>query len=124
MLSRVASGEVTPAQQQSAARSRLPMEVAEAVNDRIRPCWNVDPAALRVREMVIEVSVRMRQDQTVAEAVVVDQGRYSSDPIFRSQADAAIRAVRNPRCQPWPVAPDRYQGWPDITLNFDPSDFL
>jgi hypothetical protein len=34
-----------------------------------------------------------------------------------------MRAVSNPRCQPWPLSPDKYNAWRTITFNFDPRDY-
>ena len=58
-----------------------------------------------------------------AKAAVQDTGRYHNDPVFRAAADAAHRALMNPRCQPWPLPSDRYNGWRTITFNFDPRDY-
>ena len=38
-------------------------------------------------------------------------------------ADAAHRAIMNPRCQPWPLSPEKYNSWRNITFNFDPRDY-
>ena len=46
-----------------------------------------------------------------------------NDPTFRAAADSAMRAVSNPRCQPWPLSPDKYNSWRTITFNFDPRDY-
>ena len=29
----------------------------------------------------------------------------------------------NPRCQPWPLSPEKYNSWRTITFNFDPRDY-
>jgi hypothetical protein len=29
----------------------------------------------------------------------------------------------NPRCQPWPLSPEKYNSWRNITFNFDPRDY-
>ena len=67
--------------------------------------------------------VQMNQDGTPVKAEIQDTGRYRSDPVFRAAADAAYRAVMNPRCQPWPLPTERYNGWRTITFNFDPRDY-
>jgi len=36
-------------------------------------------------------------------------------------AESALRAVLNPRCQPFKLPPDRYEAWQVMELNFDPS---
>ena len=66
----------------------------------------------------------MRPDGTVASADVADSGRYASDPNFRAWADRALRAVTNPRCQPWPLPSQEWPRWEVIELNFDPRNYF
>jgi hypothetical protein len=93
----------------------------EGVRSKIRPCWNPTPGARETP--VVTLTVQMNQDGTPTKAEIQDTGRYNNDPVFRSAADAAYRAVLNPRCQPWPLPADRYTGWRSITFNFDPREF-
>jgi hypothetical protein len=93
----------------------------EGVRSKIRPCWNPTPGARE--QPIVTLTVEMNQDGTPVKAEVQDTGRYNRDQVFRSAADAAYRAVMNPRCQPWPLPSDRYNGWHTITFNFDPRDY-
>jgi len=93
----------------------------EGVRSKIRPCW-LSPGGARDAP-IITLTVQMNQDGTPVTAAVQDTGRYHNDPVFRAAADAAHRAVMNPRCQPWPLPSDRYTGWRTITFNFDPRDY-
>jgi len=93
----------------------------EGVRSKIRPCW-LSPGGAR-EAPVITLTVQMNQDGTPVKADIQDAGRYHNDPVFRAAADAAYRAVMNPRCQPWPLPTDRYNGWRTITFNFDPRDY-
>jgi hypothetical protein len=65
----------------------------------------------------------MNQDGTPVKAEIKDTGRYGNDPTFRAAADAAHRAVMNPRCQPWPLSAEKFNAWRTITFNFDPRDY-
>lgn len=94
----------------------------EGVRQKIRPCWNTQGGA-RDQAMIITLVVDMNQNGTPVQAVVRDTGRYGSDPVFRAAADAAHRAIMNPRCQPWPLSPEKFNGWKTITFNFDPRDY-
>ncbi|MFO1082614.1 MAG: hypothetical protein U1E23_18560 [Reyranellaceae bacterium] len=94
----------------------------EGVRSKIRPCWNTQ-GALKDQNMIITLVVQMNQDGTPVKAELKDPGRYNSDPIFRAAADAAHRAIMNPRCQPWPLSPEKYSSWRSITFNFDPRDY-
>ena len=75
------------------------------------------------RHLIVTLVVQMNQDGTPVKAEIKDTGRYSNDPIYRAAADAAHRAIMNPRCQPWPLSPEKYNSWRNITFNFDPRDY-
>lgn len=94
----------------------------EGVRNRIRPCWN-SPGGMRDQGMIISLVVQMNQDGTPVKAEFRDAGRYNNDPAYRAAADAAHRALMNPRCQPWPLSPEKYNSWRTITFNFDPRDY-
>ena len=95
----------------------------EGVREKIRPCWNF-PAGVRDQSsLVVTMVVQMNQDGTPTKVDLKDTGRYHNDPTFRAAADSAMRAVSNPRCQPWPLSPDKYNAWRTITFNFDPRDY-
>jgi len=95
----------------------------EGVRNKIRPCWNF-PAGVRDQAgLVVTLIVQMNQDGTPVKAELKDTGRYNNDPTYRAAADAAHRAIMNPRCQPWPLSPEKYNSWRTITFNFDPRDY-
>jgi hypothetical protein len=94
----------------------------EGVRNKIRPCWNTLGGA-RDQALIVTLVVQMNQDGTPVKAEIKDTGRYGNDPTFRAAADAAHRAVMNPRCQPWPLSPEKFNSWRTITFNFDPRDY-
>ncbi len=94
----------------------------EGVRQKIRPCWNTQGGS-RDQAMIITLHVEMNQNGTPIKAELRDTGRYNSDPVYRAAADAAHRAIMNPRCQPWPLSPEKYNSWKNITFNFDPRDY-
>ena len=94
----------------------------EGVRNKIRPCWNTVGAS-KDQNMIVTLVVQMNQDGTPVKAELKDIGRYNSDPAYRAAADAAHRAIMNPRCQPWPLSPEKYNSWRYITFNFDPRDY-
>ncbi|CAN5734760.1 hypothetical protein BH10PSE6_BH10PSE6_46800 [soil metagenome] len=93
----------------------------EGVRQKIRPCWNTIGGAREAP--VVTLVVQMNQNGTPVEADFKDSGRYNNDPVYRSAADAARRAIMNPRCQPWPLSAEKYTSWRTITFNFDPRDY-
>ncbi len=102
----------------------ISISTIEAVRERIRPCWNLQAGAKNAEELIIEIRVDMNPDATVGNAAIVDIDRAFSDQAFRAAAESALRAVKNPRCQPFPLPLDQYQQWRTMTLNFDPSGML
>jgi hypothetical protein len=120
---RVAEAEAS-SQPQAPLGSQLTANEMDLVARQIEACWNVPAGARDAKDLVIEVHVDVNIDGTVQDAAVVDTGRYQSDPFFRAAADSAIRAVRNPRCSPLRLPPDKYDAWKTMDLFFNPKDIL
>jgi hypothetical protein len=94
----------------------------EGVRNKIRPCWN-SLGGLKDQGLIVTLVVEMSQDGTPVKAELRDTGRYNNDPTYRAAADAAHRAIMNPRCQPWPLSSEKFGSWRTITFNFDPRDY-
>ncbi|MEI6202492.1 MAG: hypothetical protein WCP68_11130, partial [Enhydrobacter sp.] len=92
----------------------------EGVRQKIRPCWNSFGGAKDAP--IVTLVVQMNQNGTPVEADFKDPGRMG-DPVYRAAAESARRAILNPRCQPWPLSPEKYSSWRVITFNFDPRDY-
>ena len=76
------------------------------------------------KNLIVELTLDVNPDRTVANAEIVDKSRYASDSFFRAAADSAMRAVRNPRCSPLELPADKYDQWKHIDFTFDPRDML
>jgi hypothetical protein len=83
----------------------------------------LDGGGGRDQGMIITLVMQMNQDGTPVKAEIRDTGRYNNDPTYRAAADAAHRALMNPRCHPWPLLPEKFNSWRTITFNFDPRDY-
>jgi hypothetical protein len=90
-----------------------------AVRNKVRQCWNVGSREGPARSVVTIRVARINPDGTIppGAATIADDG---GSPAW---AHAALRAVTNPVCQPWPVPQG---GWPDgsFVLVFDPKDLF
>ncbi|MCX8501972.1 MAG: hypothetical protein ORO03_09815, partial [Alphaproteobacteria bacterium] len=86
-------------------RSLNPTEM-EAVRRAVEPCWNVDSGAKFDRRMQVAIRLTINREGAVETSTIIDQSRYSSDGAFRAAADAAKRAVENPRCRKLPLPLD------------------
>ena len=95
----------------------------EGVRQKIRPCWNFPAGVKDQNALIVTLIVQMNQDGTPVKADLKDTGRYNNDPAYRAAADAAHRAIMNPKCQPWLLAPEKFANWRTITFNFDPRDY-
>lgn len=96
---------------------RMTVAEIEAVRQALRPCWFTTANTLTVA-----ITVSLAPDGRPTNAQVRDTARYEREPAFRLAADAAYRAVMNPKCQPWPLAPEKYALWRTITFSFDARD--
>ena len=89
--------------------------ISEAIGKAVGPCFLPVGGA---KSVAVTFIVWMNQDGTPIKAEMKDTGRYNSDPTYRAAADAAHRAIMNPRCQPWPLPPEHYDAWKTLTINF------
>ncbi len=104
--------------------SELSISEIDAIAGRLRACWNLDPGAQGIKDMIIEVRVFLNKDGTVRDAKILDMSRYNSDKAFRSVAESARRAVYV--CQPYSIFANRYADkydlWKTMLLRFNPLD--
>jgi outer membrane biosynthesis protein TonB len=102
--------------------SRLTISEEDALRRQIEHCWSPPMGARDAQSLIVEVTIDVNPDRTIANAEIVDKGRYNSDSFFRAAGDAAIRAVRNPQCSPLELPADKYDQWKHIDFTFDPRD--
>lgn len=116
--------EASPAPNVSRFSSVLSMSEMDALRQQLSQCWSVMAGAADSEDLRVELEVVVNQDRTVASSNVVDQSRYASNPFFRAAADSAMRAMRNPNCNPLNVPPDKYDQWHEMTIVFDPKEMF
>lgn len=104
--------------------SELSISEIDAIAGRLRACWNLDPGAMGIKDMIIEIRVFLNKDGTVRDVKILDTGRYNNDKSFRSVADSARRAVYV--CAPYSIFSnrylDKYDLWKTMLLRFNPLD--
>ncbi len=103
-----------------------PVSISEIdlVRQQITRCWIVPAGAKDVQDLVIEIAVQMNRDGTVRHAELRKSAGSMSDPFYRTAAESALRAVLNPRCQPFKLPAKKFDRWKTMTLSFNPSDML
>lgn len=107
-----------------ALSDRLTISQEDALRRQIQGCWNMPIGARNAQDLIVEVLIEVNQDRTVRSAQVVDQVRLATDSHFRSAAEAAMRALRHPKCSPLELPEDQFEQWKTIRFNFDPRDML
>ena len=104
--------------------SELSISEIDAIAGRLRACWNLDPGAMGIEDMIVEIKAELNQDGSVRRVEIMDSSRYNSDTHFRSVADSARRAVYI--CQPYSILADKYAEkydlWKVLRLRFNPLD--
>ncbi len=103
---------------------RLTISEMDALRRQLSQCWSILAGAAYAEELVVELRVVVNRDRTVQEATIIDMGRYNRDASFRAAADAARRALRNPRCTPLALPADKYNEWKTTVIRFDPREML
>lgn len=102
--------------------SELSISEIDAIAGRLRACWNLDPGAMGIENMIVEIRALLNQDGSVRKVEILDMGRYNSDNHFRSVADSARRAVHI--CGPYKIFAeryaDKYDKWNTLLLRFNP----
>lgn len=104
--------------------SQLSMSEMDALRQQLAQCWNVIAGARDAQDLAVDIDVVVTSAKTVQDARVVDQLRYSSDPLFRAAADSALRALRSPGCTPLNLPDGKYDQWKNMTINFDPKSMF
>ena len=104
--------------------SELSISEIDAIAGRLRACWNLDPGAMVIEDMIVEIRAQLNQDGTVRSVDILNDSRYNSDSHFRSVADSAKRAVYI--CAPYTILADKYADkydlWKTMLLRFNPLD--
>lgn len=103
---------------------RMTMTQLDALRRQLEGCWNVPIGARDADDLVVEVEITVNPDKTVADAQIVDQRRYRTEPFFRAAADSALRAVLSDACNPLILPDGKYAQWRKITFRFNPQDMF
>lgn len=90
------------------------------IRSQIEKCWS-KPAGVGRGIEPFALNVDFDREGRVKAVSVVDQQRLFTDLRFRSVAESAIRAVKNPRCSPILLPPEQFEAWRRTTIVFDPS---
>lgn len=94
------------------------------LNRGVEPCWNVNAGGKDAQTLIVQLSVFVNRDRTVRDVQIIDRLRYNTDTHFKAAADAARRALLNPRCSTLRLPLEKYERWKNFKYVFDPSKML
>ncbi len=106
--------------------SDLTISETDAIASLLRQNWNLDPGAMGIDGMMVEIRVFLERDGSIRDIEFVDKARYNTDPNYRSVAESARRAVIQTQAAFKQVFglkyADKYDVWNTLRLYFDPLD--
>lgn len=104
----------------------LTITETDAIASLLRQNWNLDPGAIGLENMRVEIRVYLNRDGSIKKIEFLDMGRFNSDPSYRSVAESAQRAIIATQQVFKDVFAGKYSGnydnWSTLRLNFDPLD--
>ena len=103
--------------------SELSITEADMIAGRLRQCWNLDPGAMGIEDMIVEIRTYLNQDATIRKVEILDMSRVNSDTHYRSVAESARRAVYSCAGVYKIFAEkyaDKYDMWKTMLLRFNP----
>ncbi len=97
----------------------------DVISSRLRQCWNLDPGAMGIKDMIIEIRAKLTQDGHLQSAEIINS---SNNPRFKQVAESAKRAVYN--CEKdfslYTVFAknyaNKYESWKTIKFKFNPMN--
>ena len=118
-------GKPAPEQQVATRASITEIErLRQMIRRQIEPCWSPPIGAVEAENLAVTIFIRVDRSGIVREARVIDAPAMALNTYVQAAADAARRAVLNPRCQPFQLPQKHYDLWKEIRFNFDPREAL
>ena len=96
-----------------------PSALVMAIRNQVEPCWSTPIGIQGVTGLRAELNIVLGPDGSVRSVQPMDTSRMSSDAVFSTFTESAVRAVY--ACSPLKLPPESYQVWRNIIFNFDPS---
>lgn len=114
----------SPDQQVGEIGDTLTISELDAIRRQLTLCWHPPAGAKGAQDMpIIPVRLFLNIDGTVREARLAETGQMG-DAFYRAVAESALRAVKDPQCNPLKLPPEKYEQWKDMTINFNPKDLM
>ena len=107
--------------------NELTISEKDLIANKIRSCWNVNAGVQDADKMIVEIRAFINKDGSVREVKILNM---KSDPVFRSMAESAKRAIYVCDAKgidsPFRILankrPEMYNSWKQIYLRMNPVD--
>ena len=107
--------------------NELTISEKDLIANKIRGCWNVNAGVQDAEKMIVEIRAFINKDGSVREVKILNM---KSDPVFRSMAESAKRAIyvcdAKGADSPFRILankrPEMYSSWKEIYLRMNPVD--
>ena len=96
--------------------------IRQILRRQLKECWNPPAGAKLAEKLIVTASIELDRKGYITYVKSKTMGDYSSHS--KAAEEAAIRALRNPRCQPFVLPQDLYKYWRKIEFKFDPKEML
>jgi len=105
----------------TASGLKLSMNELQALQARLRDCWDIPAGVQNARDLVVIVKIQFKQDGSLMTDPLVLN--HSAHPAFQVGAESAVRGIR--RCAPYSFMPRaKYDDWKEVEVKFDPREML
>lgn len=92
-------------------------EIINSIRDKLTKCWSIPDSAAYKENFNIKINLLLSSQGEIVMADVADSSSYRNNPLFRSIADSAMRAVY--KCSPLTNLPTQHHHiWREVTLDF------
>ncbi len=105
-----------------AAAERLTLSEIDAFRTQMKRCWSPPSGARDAEMLMVRVRLSLSPAGSILAGPVVVNRDQLGNPFFRAAAESVLRAIR--RCQPFSMPVEKYAGWRNIELTFNPRKML
>jgi len=100
---------------------QLSQSEMDAFRNKLKQCWNPPVGAVNADKMIVDMTIRLKPDRTLASAPEVETSAH--DAYSQAMIDSAVRAIIE--CQPYTMfSPAKYDVWKEMDIGFNPSEMF
>ena len=120
------TNRVTQSQDKNMDIAGLTLSEEDALKAQLFSCWSIPLGLPYNKNLIVEIKLKLKPDGSVIKTEVLDHARMNKpgQNFYKVLAESALRAIRNPLCQPLRVPTTGYERWKDILLIFDAREML